>query len=139
MSGSWKISQNKNYNRASRYKEIVLFESHFKRNYIHVRDVAKTFVHGLKNFDTMKDQIFNVGLSSANISKKELCEKIKEQIPEFRIIEAAVGKDPDQSNHIVSNEKLERTGWLPDVMIEDGIRELIQGYRMLKNNVHGNI
>ena len=125
--------------RAGRDKAIVLFESHFKRNYIHVRDVAKTFVHGMENFDTMKGQIFNVGLSSANISKKELCEKIQEQIPEFRIIEAAVGKDPDQRNYIVSNEKLERTGWLPDVMIEDGIRELIQGYRMLKNNVHGNI
>jgi len=125
--------------RAGRDKAIVLFESHFKRNYIHVRDVAKTFVHGLENFDTMKGQIFNVGLSSANISKKELCEKIQEQIPEFKIIEAAVGKDPDQRNYIVSNEKLELTGWLPDVMIEDGIRELIQGYKMLKNNVHGNV
>ena len=125
--------------RAGRDKAIVLFESHFKRNYIHVRDVAKTFVHGLENFDTMKGQIFNVGLSSANISKKELCEKIQEQIPEFRIIEAAVGKDPDQRNYIVSNEKLELTGWLPDVMVEDGIRELIQGYKMLKNTVHGNV
>jgi len=125
--------------RASKDKSVVLFESHFKRNYIHVKDVRKAFIHSLNNFQTMKSQIFNVGLSSANLSKMELCQKIKEQIPEFSIIEAQVGKDPDQRNYIVSNEKLEKTGWNPDVTIDLGITEMIKGFKMLKNNVHGNI
>ena len=125
--------------RACRDKAVVLYESHFKRNYIHVRDVTKAFIHGLDNFDKMRGEIFNVGLSSANVSKKELCEKIKEQVPDFDFIDAQVGKDPDQRNYIVSNEKLEATGWKPDMMLEDGIRELLVGFKMLKNNLHGNV
>ena len=125
--------------RACRDKSVVLFESHFKRNFIHVHHVTKAFVHGLDNFENMKSNIFNVGLSSANLSKKELCEKIQKQIPDFSILEAQLGKDPDQRNYIVSNEKLENAGWMPDVMIEDGIKELIKGFKMLKNNAYGNI
>ena len=125
--------------RAFRDKAVVLFESHFKRNYIHVRDVTKAFVHGIENFDTMKGNIFNVGLSSANVSKRELCELIQKQIKNFVFIEAEVGKDPDQRNYIVSNEKLENTGWKPEVTLANGISELIKGYQMLKNNLHGNI
>ena len=125
--------------RACRDKAIVLFESHFKRNFIHVRDVTKAFVHGLENFELMRSNIFNVGLSNANLSKKELCEKIRDQIPDFAVIEAQVGKDPDQRNYIVSNEKLAKTGWFPDILVEDGIRELIKGFKMLKNNLHGNV
>lgn len=126
-------------NRACRDKAVVLFEGHFKRNYIHVRDVCKAFVHGLDEFDQMRANIFNVGLSSANLSKVELCHKIKEQIPDFVFLEAELAKDPDQRNYIVSNEKIENTGWFPEVMIEDGIKELIKGYKMLRNNIYGNV
>ena len=87
----------------------------------------------------MKSQIFNVGLSSANLSKIELCEAIQKQIPEFTFIEAGAGKDPDQRNYIVSNEKLERSGWKPKVSLDDGISELVKGFRMLRNNLHGNV
>ncbi|EDZ64234.1 NAD-dependent epimerase/dehydratase [beta proteobacterium KB13] len=125
--------------RAVNDKFIVLFESHFKRNYIHVADVAKAFTHGIDNFETMRGNVFNVGLSSANLSKLELCEEIKKQIPDFVITEAKVGKDPDQRNYIVSNEKIEKTGYIPDVTLRDGISELIKGYQMIKNNQYSNI
>jgi nucleoside-diphosphate-sugar epimerase len=118
---------------------VVLFESHFKRNYIHVRDVTKAFVHGIDNYEQMKNNIFNVGLSSANISKFELCEKIKEFVPNFNFLEAEIGKDIDQRNYIVSNDKLANTGFSPDFMLEDGIKELIKGYSMIKNSIYGNI
>jgi nucleoside-diphosphate-sugar epimerase len=118
---------------------IVLFESHFKRNYIHVRDVAGAFLHGLENFARMKDQIYNVGLSSANLSKKELCERIKRQVPSCAIVEENIQKDVDQRNYIVSNEKLEQTGWIPQHSIDDGISELIKGFSYLKKSGHSNV
>ncbi len=118
---------------------VVLFESHFKRNYIHVRDVSKAFQHGLNNFDKMKGQIYNVGLSDANVSKKELCEHIQKQIPQFTYIEAPVGKDPDQRNYIVSNAKIEATGYQPDFSLDRGIGELIKGYTMIRNSIYGNV
>lgn len=118
---------------------VVLFESHFKRNYIHVKDVTKAFIHGIDNYEKMKNNIYNVGLSSANISKNELCKKIKEFIPNFIFLEAKIGKDIDQRNYIVSNEKIESTGFVPDYELEDGIRELIKGFAMVRNSIHGNI
>ena len=120
-------------------KFIVLFESHFKRNYIHVRDVARAFQHGIANIDKMKGQIYNVGLSEANISKWELCEHIKKQIPNFTFVEAAVGKDPDQRNYIVSNAKLEATGYHTSMTLAQGIAELIKGFTMIKNSRFGNV
>ncbi|NBT42681.1 MAG: NAD(P)-dependent oxidoreductase [Alphaproteobacteria bacterium] len=125
--------------RAVNDKAVVLFESHFKRNYIHVRDVSRVFIHGLENFDRMKGEIFNVGLSSANVSKWELCEKIAEQIPGFVFLEHELAKDPDQRNYIVSNDKLEATGWQPEVTLERGIAELIKGFRMIRNRRYGNV
>lgn len=125
--------------RAVKDGALVLFESHFKRNYIHVRDVSKAFRHGLNNHDKMKAQIYNVGLSNANVSKKELCEAIQRQIPKFTFVEAALGKDPDQRNYIVSNEKIEATGFKPDNSLDSGIAELIKGYRMLRNTRYGNV
>lgn len=125
--------------RAINDKAVVLFESHFKRNYIHVRDVSKVFLHGLDNFDTMKGEIFNVGLSSANVSKWELCEKIAEQVPGFVFLEHELAKDPDQRNYIVSNKKLEATGWKPEFTLERGIAELIKGFKMIKNRRYGNV
>ncbi|MDG9781247.1 NAD-dependent epimerase/dehydratase family protein [Metapseudomonas otitidis] len=125
--------------RAVHDRFVVLFESGFKRNYIHVRDVARVFLHGLENFSTMAGQIYNVGLSEANISKRELCERIQLQIPDFVFLEAPIGKDLDQRNYVVSNAKLEATGFQPSVSLDDGIRELIKGFTMIKNMVYGNV
>jgi nucleoside-diphosphate-sugar epimerase len=125
--------------RAVNDRFVVLFEAHFKRNYIHVQDVAKAFLHGIKNFDKMKNNAYNVGLSTANLSKMELCEKIKEHLPKFTIMTSEFNKDPDQRNYIVSNEKIEKTGYLPDVNLDMGIKELIKAYRMVKNNTFTNL
>ncbi len=118
---------------------IVLFEAHFKRNFIHIRDVANVFMHCLNNFDKMKNEAYNVGLSDANLSKWQLCEEIKKQIPDFYFVEAKIGEDPDKRNYIVSNEKIERTGFRPKVILQDGIAELIKGYRIIKRNQFANI
>lgn len=125
--------------RAVKDKFVVLFESNFKRNYIHVRDVSRVFLHGLANFDHMKGQIYNVGLSDANVSKKELCEAIKVHIPDFFFVEEKFRSDPDQRNYVVSNVKLEKTGFKPKVSLDDGIAELIKGFIYLKNRRYGNV
>ena len=125
--------------RAVHSKEIVLFEPHFKRNYIHIRDVAKVFIHGLNCFEEMKGEAYNVGLSNANLSKMELCLEIKEQIPDLTIIEAPIGKDPDQRDYIVSNEKIEKTGFWPEHSLKVGITELIKGCNVLQNTRYGNV
>jgi nucleoside-diphosphate-sugar epimerase len=125
--------------RAVNDRFVVLFESSFKRNYIHVRDVTRVFLHGIENHSAMKGQIYNVGLSEANVSKWELCEAIQKHVPDFVFIEAQVGKDPDQRNYIVSNAKLESTGFKTAHSLDFGIQELIKGYRMIKNTVYGNV
>jgi nucleoside-diphosphate-sugar epimerase len=125
--------------RAVKDRFIVIFEGHFKRNYIHVRDVARAFIHAINNFDKMKNESFNVGLSDANLSKLELCAKIKEQIPDFVFMEAAVGEDPDKRDYIVSNEKIEKAGFMPAYSLESGIRELIKGYTFLSNGKYSNV
>ena len=125
--------------RAVNDRFVVLFESFFKRNYVHVRDVSKAFQHGIINFESMKGNIYNVGLSEANVSKKELCQIIQKQIPDFTFIDAPVGKDPDQRNYIVSNEKIEATGFKASVTLDMGISELIKGYTMIKNSLYGNV
>jgi nucleoside-diphosphate-sugar epimerase len=125
--------------RAVTDRAIVLFESHFKRNYIHVRDVSRAFRHALGNYDAMKCEIYNVGLSTANVSKMELCIAIQKQIPQFTFVEAPVGSDPDQRNYIVSNEKIEATGYLPTMSLNAGIAELIKGYTMIRNTRYGNV
>jgi len=118
---------------------VVLFESHFKRNYIHVRDVSRVFQHALNHHSDMKGEIYNVGLSDANVSKKELCEHIQKQLPDFIFIDEQIGKDPDQRNYIVSNEKIESTGYKTEFSLERGISELIKGYKMIKNSRYGNV
>jgi nucleoside-diphosphate-sugar epimerase len=120
--------------KAYKDKYIVLFESHFKRNFIHIQDIAYTFVFTIKNFDKMKNKTFNVGLSSANISKKELCEIIKKFIPDFYIAESEINEDTDKRNYIVSNNKLEALGWYPKFTLEDGIFELFKAYPIIKNS-----
>jgi len=118
---------------------IILFEAHFKRNYIHVRDVAKAFIHCLANFARMKNEPYNVGLSDANMSKWELCEEIKKQVPDFYFIEAKIGEDPDKRDYIVSNAKIEATGFRPDVSLQNGIGELIKGYQIVRGNRFSNV
>jgi nucleoside-diphosphate-sugar epimerase len=112
---------------------LVLFESHFLRNYVHVRDVAKAFIHLIENYQTCNNNAFNVGLTSANMSKLQLAQKIKEYIPQLAIIEEQFKEDFDKRNYVVSNEKLEKTGWSCDFSIDDGIRELMQAYHMIAN------
>jgi nucleoside-diphosphate-sugar epimerase len=118
---------------------IVLFESHMKRNYIHVRDVTRAFLHGLGSFGGMRGQVFNVGLSDANLSKMELAQRIKLQAPQLTILDAPIASDVDKRDYIVSNEKIEATGYKPIYSLDAGIGELIKGYRMLRNNRYGNI
>jgi nucleoside-diphosphate-sugar epimerase len=125
--------------RAVHDRFVVLFESSFKRNYVHVRDVSRVFQHALANFDRMKGQIYNVGLTEANVSKRELCEHIQKQVPDFVFLDAPVGKDPDQRNYVVSNAKIEATGFRTAHSLDAGIAELIKGFTMLKNSVYGNV
>lgn len=110
---------------------IVIFEKEFKRNYIHIRDVADCFVHCIRNGSKMAGRPYNAGLEDANLSKEELALKVKEYVPRFYIHFAAVGNDPDKRNYIVSNERLRKAGFSARRSIDDGIKELIKGYRML--------
>ena len=125
--------------RALTDRAIVLFDADFKRNYIHIRDVAGAFRFALANADRMRGEPYNVGLSDANLSKRELCLEIKKQLPRFEILEAPTGEDPDQRNYIVSNAKLEALGWRPHYSLASGIEELIKVYRLLSVNPHGNV
>ena len=118
---------------------IVLFESHFKRNYIHIRDISSVFLHGIENYKAMKGEPYNVGLSSANLSKMELCLKIKEHLNDFNIFESEIAKDPDKRDYIVSNDKIESTGWKPKYDLDHGIKELIKTYQFLSINYHKNV
>ncbi len=120
-------------------KFVVLFEAHFHRNYIHVRDISKAFIHALNNFDKMKNQPYNVGLSDANLTKLQLCQEIKKLVPDFYFVEATIGEDPDKRDYIVSNEKIEKTGYRPDVSLQKGLQELIKGYQVIKRNQFANI
>jgi nucleoside-diphosphate-sugar epimerase len=125
--------------RAINDRFIVLFESHFKRNYIHVRDVARAFIYAMNNFESMKNQIYNVGLSDANLDKLELCEEIKKQLPDFYFTEAKIGEDIDKRNYIVSNKKIEGMGFKPEISLQEGITELIKGYQIIKRNQFSNL
>ena len=125
--------------RAVHDRAVVLFESHFKRNYIHVRDVTRAFQHAIENFASMRGEAYNVGLSDANLSKWELCEVIKEHLPHFVFMEAPIGEDPDKRDYIVSNKKIETTGYKPTYSLDDGVKELIKGYKMIRNSVYGNV
>lgn len=125
--------------RAYKDRFIVLFEEHFRRNYIHIRDVAKAFMFGIKYYDKMKGEPFNVGLSSANLTKRQLSEKIKEHVGELYIHSAEIGEDPDKRDYLVSNDKIEAMGWTPDHTLDMGIQELLTGYKILKPNRFANV
>lgn len=118
---------------------IVIFEKHFKRNYIHVRDVADGFIHCIANASTMAGRAYNVGLDEANLSKEELALCVKKRVPNFYIHFAEVGSDPDKRNYIVSNARLRDAGFVAKRSIDDGIAELINGYRMIGRGRYRNI
>lgn len=124
--------------RAVTDRALIVFEGHFRRNFIHVRDAANAFMHAIANYPRMNGQPYNVGLSQANLSKLELCAKIKEHLPHFVYVEAPIGEDPDKRDYIVSNDKIEATGWRPEWSLDRGIRELIKGYAMLRDVRSGN-
>lgn len=117
--------------RAVTDKAVTMFEPHFRRNYIHIRDVATAFIHAAFCYQPLQG-VYNVGLSDANLSKLDLCKKIKEHVPDFVFWESHVGEDPDKRDYIVSNAKIEATGFKPAYSLDDGIRELIKGYRMMR-------
>jgi nucleoside-diphosphate-sugar epimerase len=125
--------------RAVTDRAVVIFEGHFKRNYIHIRDVVRAFLHGLANFDKMKGKPYNVGLDDANLSKLELCEVIKKHLPKFVYLEAPVGEDPDKRDYIVSNARIAAAGFKPEWGLDRGIQELIKGYTIIRNSVYSNV
>ena len=125
--------------RAVNDRALLIFEGHFKRNYIHVRDIARVFEHAIDNFDAMKGKPYNAGLEEANLSKLELCAKIKEHLPNFVYVEAEVGEDPDKRDYIVSNQRLLETGFNTQWDLDRGIRELIKGYTIIRNTMYSNV
>ena len=125
--------------RAVKDRFVVVFEGHFRRNFIHIRDVARAFIHGLDNFEKMRNEPYNVGLSDTNISKLELCAAIKKYVRDFVYLEAPVGEDPDKRDYMVSNEKIEKTGFRTSYSLETGIRELVKGYGILINSRYTNV
>ena len=118
---------------------VILFEPHFKRNYLHVRDGAGAFRHALKHYETMQGRPYNVGLSDANISKWELCEVIRQYVPNFTFMVAEVGKDPDQRNYIVSNQRIESTGYRTTIGLHAGIQELLRAYQVIRRQQFSNV
>lgn len=125
--------------RAFNDRAVVIFEGHFKRNYIHIRDVVRVFIHGLDQFETMKGRPYNVGLDDANLSKLELCAVIKKQLPKFVFLEAPIGEDPDKRDYIVSNARIAGTGFKPEWDLDRGIEELIKGFTILRNTLYSNV
>jgi nucleoside-diphosphate-sugar epimerase len=117
---------------------LVIYEKDFKRNYVHVEDVADCFCHAIEHFDEMQGEAYNVGLNDANLSKAELAMKIKEQVPSLYVHYAEVGADPDRRNYIVANDKLRSRGFVARRSLEQGITELLKLYRMLPRRPHAN-
>ncbi len=125
--------------RAVTDRAMVIFEGHFKRNFIHIQDVARVFAYGLENFEKMKGRPYNVGLEEANLSKLELCAVIQRHVPAFTYLESAIGEDPDKRDYIVSNQRLLATGFKTEWSLDRGIVELIKGYRILRNSKYSNV
>lgn len=118
---------------------LVIFEKDFKRNYVHIRDVADCFLHCINNFEKMAGCPFNVGLDEANLSKEELALKVKEYVPNFYIHFSPIGSDPDKRNYIVSNKRLKEAGFVAKRSLDEGIKELIKGYQMMHREEFKNV
>jgi len=125
--------------RAIHDRAVLIFEGHFKRNYIHIRDVARAFLHAIANFSTMKGKPYNVGLEEANLSKLELCAQIKEHLPQFTYVEAPIGEDPDKRDYVVSNQRILGTGFRTEWNLDRGIRELIKAFTILRQSKYANV
>jgi nucleoside-diphosphate-sugar epimerase len=125
--------------RAVHDRAVVVFEGHFKRNYIHIQDVARVFLYSLEHFDKMRGRPYNLGLDDANLSKVELCQAIQKHVPYFVYIEAPIGEDPDKRDYIVSNARLASTGFRTEWSLDRGIKELIKGYTILRNSRYSNV
>lgn len=125
--------------RAIHDRAVTVFEGHFKRNYIHVRDVARAFIYGIEHFDSMKGQAYNLGLDDANLSKIELCQTIQKWFPKFVYLEAPVGEDPDKRDYIVSNARIHEAGFMTQWSLDDGILELKKCYSVLRKNHYANV
>lgn len=125
--------------RAVHDRAVVVFEGHFKRNYIHIQDVARVFMYGLAHFEAMRGRPYNVGLDDANLSKIELCQVIRKHLPDFICLEAPIGEDPDKRDYIVSNARLASTGFQTQWSLDRGIRELVKGYTILRNTRYANV
>jgi nucleoside-diphosphate-sugar epimerase len=123
---------------AIKNKELKIFEPHFRRNFIHIDDVVSAFVFAIDNFHNMKSNIYNLGLSSANISKIQLAKKIKQNIPELKISTKINNKDPDKRDYFVSNKKIEKKGFKPIVSLDSGIKELLKVFSNSKKNIINN-
>lgn len=118
---------------------IVIFQKDFKRNFVHVRDVADCMIFCIENSKRIGGRPYNVGQDSANMSKEELALRVKEQVPNFYIHFAEVGSDPDKRNYVVSNQRLREAGFEAKRSIDDGIRELLKGYQMLRRSTMKNV
>ncbi len=125
--------------RAVHDRAVLIFEGHFKRNYIHIRDVARAFLHGMANFKKMKGKPYNVGLDDANLSKLELCAVIQKHLPKFVFVEAPIGEDPDKRDYIVSNARIAAAGFKPEWSLDRGITELVKGFTILRNTIYSNV
>jgi nucleoside-diphosphate-sugar epimerase len=118
---------------------VVIFEKDFKRNYVHIRDVADCFLYCLTHADKMIGRPFNLGLDDANLSKEELALKVKAYVPKFYLHFAPLGSDPDKRNYIVSNQRLREAGFEARRSLDDGIQELLKGYRLLGRGLFKNV
>ena len=125
--------------RAVNDRAVVIFEGHFKRNFVHIRDVVRVFMFAMAQFETMKGRPYNFGLEDANLSKLELCEKIRSHVPAFVYLEAPIGEDPDKRDYIVSNQRILSTGFKMEWGLDRGIKELMKGYTIIKNAQYSNV
>ena len=125
--------------RAIHDRAIVLFEGDHVRNFLHVADAAAAFLFAIEHFDQMCGQTYNCGMSDTNLTKVQLCERIKAHIPNFVYVENEINKDPDQRNYYVSNEKIEKLGYRTQHTLDDGIEELIKVYAIIDKRKYGNV
>jgi nucleoside-diphosphate-sugar epimerase len=125
--------------RAVNDSALVIFQGHFRRNFVHVRDVARAFQHGMENFERMRGRPYNVGLDEANVTKLELCARIKQHVPRFVYLEAPIGEDPDKRDYVVSNERIRATGFAAKHSLDAGIQELVKTYSIIRDSSYGNV
>jgi len=125
--------------RAVTDRVVTVFEGHFRRNFVHILDVTAAFLHGIRNFEALRDRPYNLGLDAANLTKLELCAEIASQVPGFTYSEAAVGEDPDKRDYVVSNQRLREAGFTAGHSLQEGIGQLRKAYTIVRNSRYGNV